>query len=589
MQAGYTRRRLTTVDRTTATLATLVDDERTSSWYLIVTTSSEMRSRVVPLLDGNEVIFGRVATSDVQIDHEGVSRKHARFRRRGDVVTVEDLDSRNGTAVNSQTIQGTRRLTAGDVVVIGPAVAVVACATAARPGRQVATVGELEDRLGAEVDRAVRYHRPLALVMIRFDGPLDPVTAHVERVSGSLRRMDLLAEYTSDEFAMVLPESDRMAAEVVAARAAQTGRGITVHFGLATFPEDGSHAGELVSIARERLRGARAPTGAPRTSSSTMRQLGKGVIVTDPQMKHVFEMAKRVAPSPITVLVVGETGSGKEVVAEAVHKMSPRAGAPYVRLNCASLSESLVEAELFGYEKGAFTGAIGTKIGFFEAAGGGTLFLDEIGELPLATQAKLLRVLEQRRIVRVGGTKEIPIDVRLVCATNRDLEIEVKRGRFREDLYFRISAFVIPVPPLRDRRSEIAPLANLFARELSSELGDHAPSISAEALAILGAYDWPGNVRELRNVIERALVLSGRGRIEPQHLADRLRERAATPVQVVGSALDVRQRVASVARETVVAALDANRGNQTQAARQLGISRFALIRLMEKHDLKRSR
>jgi DNA-binding NtrC family response regulator len=576
---------LTTVDRTTATLATLADDSATSSWYLVVSTSTEVRSRVVPLADEASVVFGRVDSSDVQIDHEGVSRRHAAFRRRGDVVTVEDLGSRNGTIVNGARITSARRLTAGDTVVVGPAVAVVACASAARPARQVATVGELEDRLAAEVDRAVRYHRPLALVMIRFDGPTDPVTAHVERVAALLRRMDLLAEYTADEFAIVLPESDRAAAEVVAGRAAAAGTGITVHHGLATFPEDGSHAGELVGIARERLRGARAP--ASRTSTSTMRVLGKGVIVADPQMKQVFELAKRVAPSPITVLVVGETGAGKEVVAEAVHRLSMRATAPYVRLNCASLSESLVEAELFGYEKGAFTGALATKQGFFEAASGGTLFLDEIGELPLATQAKLLRVLEQRRIVRVGGTKEIAIDVRLVCATNRDLETEVKRGRFREDLYFRISAFVIPVPPLRDRPAEIPLLAQQFARELSAELGDHAVSVSSEALAVLGSYDWPGNVRELRNVIERAVVLSGRGKIGPQHLADRLRERAMAPLPI--AALDVRQRVADVERDTVAAALEANRGNQTQAARQLGISRFALIRLMEKHGLKRQR
>jgi DNA-binding NtrC family response regulator len=311
---------------------------------------------------------------------------------------------------------------------------------------------------------------------------------------------------------------------------------------------------------------------------------GRRVVIADPLMKQVFELAKRVAASPITVLVVGETGVGKEVVAEAVHRLSPRASGPYVRLNCASLSESLDEAELFGHEKGAFTGAIGTKSGFFEAASGGTLFLDEIGELPPSTQVKLLRVLEQRRIVRVGGTAEVAIDVRLVCATHRDLLAEVKRGRFREDLYFRISAFAIPVPPLRDRRGEIPLLAGQFASELSAELGDHIATVGQDALAVLAAYDWPGNVRELRNVIERAVVMSGRGRIEPHHLPDKVRARSeARPA----GPLDVRHRVAAVEREAVVAALETNRGNQTQAARHLGISRFALIRLMEKHDLKR--
>jgi len=580
------------VSTPTSTLAVFRDGSQMSSWYLIVSAAGDVRSRLVPLQDGVELAFGRSNTCDVALDHEGVSRRHAVFRRRGDDVSVEDLGSRNGTNVNGAAILGPRRLTAGDVVAIGPALAVVATTSASRTARHVATVGEFEDRLDSEVDRAVRYHRPLALVMMRFEGPPDPVTTHIERVLEHLRRMDLLAEYGADEIALVLPETNRAAAEVVARRAGEAGRGIAVHTGIATFPEDGSHAGELIGVARERLRGARSPRAAQRTTSS-VPGLGREVIVADPMMKQVYELAKRVAPSQITVLVVGETGAGKEVVAESVHQLSPRKGGPYVRLNCASLSESLVEAELFGHEKGAFTGALGTKAGFFEAAQGGTLFLDEIGELSPSTQAKLLRVLEQRRIVRVGGTKEIPIDVRLVCATNRDLEAEVRRGRFREDLYFRISAFVIPVPPLRDRKSEIPLLAAQFARELSADLGEGAAtaSLAPESLALLVAYDWPGNVRELRNVIERAVVLSGRGRIEAVHFADRLRARAPAAAAATGGApervlTDVRQRVASFERDAVVAALDAHAGNQTQAARQLGISRFALIRLMEKHDLK---
>ena len=577
-------------DRTTTTYAIFSDGSPSSSWYLIVSTAGEVRSRVVPLLDGGEVSIGRVGTCTVQIDHEAVSRRHAVFRRRGDEVVVEDQGSRNGTLVNGQAAKGTRRLTAGDAVTVGPAIAIVASTSAARQSRHVATVGEFEDRLDAEIERAVRYHRPLAVLMLRFEGPPDPIGMHVERVLLQLRRMDLLAEYGTDEFALVLPETDRTAAEIVAKRAADAGRGISVHVGIATFPENGSHAGELVGEARERLRGARVSKGDGR-ATNPVPALGRQVIVADPLMKQVFELAKRVAPSPITVLVVGETGVGKEVVAEAVHKLSPRASGPYVRLNCASLSETLVEAELFGHEKGAFTGALGQKQGFFEFASGGTLFLDEIGELSPSTQAKLLRVLEQRRILRVGGTKEIAIDVRLVCATNRDLETEVRRGRFREDLYFRISAFVIPVPPLRDRRSEIPLLAAQFARELSTELGNAGASLGPEALTVLAAYDWPGNVRELRNVIERAVVLSGRGRIEPQHLPDRLRSRvpstlAVAPGMPEPAAIDVRQHVAKVERDTVVAALEASAGNQTQAARALGISRFALIRLMEKHDLK---
>ena len=579
-----------TDDRTTSTYVVFNDGSPKSTWYLIVSTAGEVRSRVVPLLDGGEVVFGRVTSCTVSIDHEAVSRKHAVFRRRGDEIVVEDQGSRNGTLVNGTQIRGPRRLTVGDAVAVGPAVAIVASTSAARQSRHVATVSELEDRLESEVDRAVRYHRPLALVMLRLEGPPDPIATHVEHVLAQLRRIDLLAEYGADEFALVLPETDLAAAEIVARRVADAGRGIAVHVGISAFPDHGSHAGELVSVARERLRGARISRG-DLSQSNPLPTFHRRIVVEDPLMKHVFELAKRAAAAQITVLILGETGVGKEVVAETVHRMSPRAEGPYVRLNCASLSETLVEAELFGHERGAFTGAVAMKEGYFEAASGGTLFLDEIGELSPSTQAKLLRVLEHRRLARVGGTKEIAVDVRLLCATNRDLELEVRRGRFREDLYFRISAFVIPVPPLRDRRSEIPLLAQLFARELSAELGDHHASIDPRALALLSTHDWPGNVRELRNVIERAVVMSGGGRIEPQHFADWLRAHQppvpANEPAPEPSPIDVRQHVAKVERDVVMAALEANNGNQTQAARQLGISRFAMMRMVAKHDLKK--
>ncbi len=550
-----------------------------SSWYLIVSGGGhELSSRVVPLVDGVELRFGRLADCDVVIDHDAVSRHHARVARHGDQVTVEDLGSRNGTMVNGAAVTGLRRLAPGDVIVVGPASAIVATSSAARHKRQVATVNELEDRLEAEVDRAVRYHRPLGLVMLRFQGPAERMTEHVEALLQKLRRMDLVAEYGADEIALVLPETNQAATLTVAQRSKAVPAGLTATAGTATFPEDGSHVGELIGVARERLRGVDR-TAQPHGASGQP-------IVVDPLMVQVMALAQRVAPSPITVLIAGETGSGKEVVAEAVHRLSPRRAGPFVRLNCASLSETLVESELFGHEKGAFTGAIAAKAGFFEAASTGTLFLDEIGELPLGTQAKLLRVLEQRRILRVGGTKETFVDVRLVCATNRDLEAEVTRGRFREDLYFRISGFVIPVPPLRDRRTEIEPLATHFAHELAP--AGRVTTISAEAMEILAAYDWPGNVRELRNAIERAIVMSGGTCIDPHHLPDRMLERfevAATNAP----AIDVRQRVAEVERDAVADALEATRGNQTKAARKLGISRFALIRLMEKHDLKKPR
>ena len=568
------------LDRTTG-LHAIVGQPPGGSWYLIVALDEQHNTRVVPLDDGAELVFGRSAGASVVIEHDAVSRRHTAIRRRGESVVVEDLGSRNGTTVNGVTVTGVRRATAGDVIGIGPITAIVARSSASRR-RQLATMTELEDRLAMEVDRALRYQRPLGVVMLRFEGASDAVLAHVDRLLHDLRHMDLVAEYGPDELAIVLPESDPAAVAHVAARAG-TAADLVTRCGTASFPEDGSSAGALIGRARERLRGARtAQTAAP--ASDPPVRLPDRLVVIDPLMKQVFKLAERAARAPISVLIVGETGTGKEVVAEAVHRLSPRAEAPFVRLNCAALTETLVESELFGHEKNAFTGATTAKRGFFEAAAGGTLFLDELGELPLATQVKLLRVLERWRIVRVGGTTELPVDVRLVCATNRDLELEVQRGRFREDLFFRIAAFVIPVPPLRDRRSEILPLAVHFAHELATELRQPAVGFTPEAMDALQHAAWPGNVRELRNVIERAVVLSEGAKIGREHLPEQVIEASRAAPR---DALDVRQKVANVEREAVLAALDATDGNQTQAAKRLGVSRFALIRMMAKHDIKR--
>ncbi|CAN5655189.1 hypothetical protein BH11MYX1_BH11MYX1_49890 [soil metagenome] len=562
----------------TTTHAVFVDGAPQTRWYLVVTVEATESSRVVELVDDGDVEIGRLASCGIPVDHDAVSRRHAVLRRRGDRITIEDLGSRNRTLVNGVAIDGVRRLAAGDVLSIGPMIAILATSTAARSSRQIATITELEDRLDSEVDRARRYQRPLSLVMARFTGSTDAITTHIERLGGHLRRMDLLAEYGADEIAIVLPEADVAAAEVVAARTRAAG-GLDVQLGIAVFPADGSSTGELISAASARRRGALGPRPAEQVDLQTM--LGRSLVILDPQMQQLYELAKRVAASSITVLITGETGVGKEVVAEAIHRLSPRAAGPYVRLNCAALPPSLVEAELFGSAKGGFTGATASKLGFFEAAAGGTLFLDAIGELPLAVQAKLSRVLEHRTITRAGGTTEIAIDVRLVCASTRELELEARRARFREDLYFRISGFRIPVPPFRDRRIEIPALAAHSARELSP---NHGASVDPAALELLSNYGWPGNVRELRNVIERALVLRGNGRIEPIDLPEHVRARSVPDAAAGG--LDVRQRVMIVEREAVEQALEANKWNQTHAARQLGVSRFALIRLMEKHDLK---
>jgi transcriptional regulator with GAF, ATPase, and Fis domain len=230
-------------------------------------------------------------------------------------------------------------------------------------------------------------------------------------------------------------------------------------------------------------------------------------------LSDVIEQAELVAPADTTVLLIGETGTGKELVAHAIHTRSRRRARPFVAVNCAALPESLVESELFGYEKGAFTGALTRKPGKFEVADSGTLLLDEIGDLPAQAQAKLLRVLQEREVQRVGGTRAEPVDVRLIAATNQDLDAAIAAGRFRSDLFYRLSVFPIRLPPLRERKEDIPPLATFFVAELSQRLGRPPLRIETEAFEQLTAYDWPGNVRELQNVMERAVILARDGAI----------------------------------------------------------------------------
>jgi DNA-binding NtrC family response regulator len=339
---------------------------------------------------------------------------------------------------------------------------------------------------------------------------------------------------------------------------------------------------EILVASSPRLLGARA--AQPARSLGGQEPASQDLVVADPCMVHTLSVARRVALAPATVLILGETGVGKEVVAEYVHAASPRAKAPFVRLNCASLPEGLLESELFGHERGAFTGADRRKIGYFEAAQGGTLLLDEIGEISPSTQVKFLRVLESRRMARLGSTAEVELDVRVICATHRDLVADVAEGRFRQDLYYRLSALTIQVPPLRERPLEVALLTRLFADRMASGMGLPPPLVEAETEAILARYAWPGNVRELRNAIEHAVVMASGTAIRPEHLPELvLRGRAAsTPAATV-----LKDRLDEIERNAIEAALAMHGGNQTRAAEQLGVARRTLVYKITKYGLRR--
>ncbi len=311
------------------------------------------------------------------------------------------------------------------------------------------------------------------------------------------------------------------------------------------------------------------------------RQYGfENLIGSGAAMRRVFETLQKVAETDLTVLVRGESGTGKELVAQALHNRSPRRNRPFVPVNCAAISRELVESELFGHEKGAFTGADARRLGRFESADGGTIFLDEIGDMAPETQAKVLRVLQERSFERVGGTQPIEVDVRVVAATHRNLEEDVKQGRFREDLYYRLKVVEIELPPLRERREDVPALAQRFLETVSERLGRSKKRIGEDALARLVRHPWPGNVRELQNVIEQATVLASGPEILPEdlHLPEEEAGRVAPAVDVSGLAFGEAKKsvIESFERDFLLSALRRNGGNISRTAESIGMVRQSL-------------
>ena len=292
------------------------------------------------------------------------------------------------------------------------------------------------------------------------------------------------------------------------------------------------------------------------------------IVSSDPRMNGVLELVGQVGPSRASVLITGESGTGKELIAEAIHLASPRAKAPFVRLHCAALSESLLESELFGHERGAFTGAVGRRDGRFKQADGGTLFLDEIGEVSAAVQVKLLRFLQEKTFERVGGNETLKVDVRVIAATNRDLGAEIKKGTFREDLFYRLNVVTVELPPLRERKSDVPALASFFLRRYAAENGKHIETLSDDAIATLREYTWPGNVRELENAIERAVVLCDGPVVQKSHLPS-----SVVPAEDRGAAPPIPgTTIADLERYAILKTLEACGGSTSKAATVLGVS-----------------
>jgi len=569
------------------------------------------------LQPSTSLLVGRDEEADVRIVDPVASRQHARLHvTAAHAVEIEDLGSANGTRLREERLPPKQRTVvgSGEIVTIGSTILYVRRRDiGARPNRIVAH-GYFESHLIEECARAEGTRSTFALVRLSLRSAADAIppdagarTAQLGTVFGAeLRPGDVVAEYGPDEFELLLPDSSRTACEeivtgLVAGFAAQN---IKARASLVFFPTDGVSPGALFGQACAQLRA----TAGPSSLSLDTSLIRSTTIVANPAMRDLYELGNRVAASAINVLIVGETGVGKDVLAQSLHQRAASLGAKrkragddtgrtisnFVCINCAALAETLLESELFGYEKGAFTGANVAKPGLLEVAGAGTVFLDEIGEMSLPLQAKLLRALESREIMRVGSTQPRRIEARFVAATNRDLEEEIAQKRFRQDLYFRLNGITLSIPPLRERVDEIAPLARRFLETAARDTDRSPPALSAEALRVLERYSWPGNIRELRNVMERALVFCAGSVVTEEHLPlEKIRPPAAalapvsTPIPAAEG--EVRERQADIEKTAMFESLARCGGNQTPAAELLGIPRRTFSNRMKEYGFVRPR
>ncbi len=529
----------------------------------------------ITLPPAGAVTLGRSPEADVKLDDPSVSRMHARLRIVGAGVSIEDLGSANGTNV------GSRVLRRGEAAAFEPghAATLGAVTLVLSLGREQAlrSVVVANDEFAASLARASlragRGEAGSALARFYASGRL-----HAREIEQALEEASpggglLAALVAAGDYALLFEGLGAADARARLERAAARLRaqGSAVSFELEHVDGDVARPTALLAKPTPPPPAPAAPPGQPTA------------------MDRVRQLVALVADSTITVLLVGETGVGKEVTAEEIHRRSSRGHGPFLRLNCGAFSESLLESELFGHERGAFTGAVQAKPGLLEAAKGGTVFLDEVGELPLRLQVKLLRVLEDHQVLRVGGLAPRSIDVRFVAATNRDLEREVAEGNFRRDLFFRLNGIIVQLPPLRERPEEIMPLADIFLGRASDRAGRPLPQVPPETREALMRHPWPGNVRELRNVMERAVLLCQGGviRLDDLHLLER--PDAPPASNLVADSETSTSSDVDEERRRVLEALASCAGNQTQAAKRLGISRGTLLARLDAYNLPRPR
>jgi DNA-binding NtrC family response regulator len=550
-----------------------------SALTLLVMSHGLFASHTLPM--AGVVTIGRSSTCSICIDDPVASREHARLHVEAkdgvQRLSIEDMGSANGTRVRDVAIpvHEPTPIAPGEGVVIGGTVVIVLQDRSPSGSRRLWSHVYFGARVEEECAKASQNGLHVGLARLRFAAPSTKILPRLLRTLASDQG---IAQYGPHDYEILFRVTDRRAAETNMAALVQEFRveGVEVCSSIAWCPQAGRSFDALVAAANAMLRDSMEPA-AITTDSADMRR--------------VHEMATRVANSQINVLIRGETGVGKDVLARLIHRTSSRAQKPFLALNCAGLSETLLESELFGHAKGTFTGATGPKVGLLGAADGGTVFLDEIGDMPLSIQARLLRVIEDRQIRPLGSLQSYEINVRFLSATNKDLEEAVAKREFRQDLIFRLNGLCLTIPPLRKRKDEIPVLANTFVTEACREMGHDRPlSIDDCAMAALADHGWSGNIRELKNVMERAVVLCDGAVIRLEHLelrADPARTAERPPGAGWRSLPELTDPEELQERKRIVDALDACASNQTRAAQRLKMSRRTFVTKLDYYKIPR--
>jgi two-component system, NtrC family, response regulator AtoC len=535
----------------------------------------------VDLAAGNRIVVGRSEPADVRLRDRSLSRLHAELRNDDGRIWARDLQSRNGTMLDGRRVNGEVEVRPGDELRLGSVVVQVRVTPLHAGVRGIDPLDQFLSRLEEEVLRTRMLGGVLSLLMFRsVESERGKECNWRAALRQALRPVDRMATYGRRAALVLLPEMGPAAAREVATNLIAKSTPESLVCAIASCPAAGETQDQLLATVHELSR--RATAAEPVLLADLQTPLARcdddesELVVAAPSMQRLHTLVMRAAPTDAPVLILGETGVGKELIAAALHRNGPRQDKRLIVVNCAALPAALIESLLFGHERGAYTGADRRTKGIFEQAEAGTVFLDEIGELSASSQAVLLRILESKRLTRLGSSQEIVVDVRVVAATNRDIEAMVTSGQFRADLYYRLNTLTLAVPPLRERQEEIVPLSEFFLRRASRSWRVPVTQIHQEALERLQNYAWPGNVRELKNVIEHAVIVGSGPELLVEHLPENVREtRERLPnCETPGVGSDTqpyRERVKSFEATVLREALRRNGGSRTKAAATLRI------------------